>query len=150
MRRWSVVSILYFVGQTGADDFSDIVNGIVTVAAAFPGPQALPATLLGLALSYFDPFNCTGPVAVGNVIYPQNDLNNMNQNQKTCDSRTYSYEPPKMCGYRNSSYTVKYCLERLDPKPASGSAAVSFVPYSFLSFAALGVALLCGSYGLLV
>jgi hypothetical protein len=138
------------IAQSGADMFSDIVNGIVTVAAAVPGPQAPAARLLGLALSFLDPFNCTGPVAVGNVIYAQNDLNNMNQNQKTCDSQTYSYDTPNMCGFRNSSYTVKYCLERLDPKPASGSAAASFVPYSSTSFAALGVALLCGSYGLLM
>jgi hypothetical protein len=128
--------------------FLEIVQGIVTVAAAVPGPQAPAAKLIGLALSLIgDPFNCTGPVAVSNVIYTQDTLNKMDQNQKDCDQQTYSYETPLTCGLHNSSYTVKWCLERLDPK---SSAAASLALSSSPSFACLSVALLFGVYGLLM
>jgi hypothetical protein len=115
----------------------------VTIAATFPGPQALPAKLLGIVLGFLDPTNCTGPVVLGNIIYPKNDLKNMDQNQKVCDTKTYSIEKPGVCGLvtlsGNSSYSVKYCLEALDPK---SSAAANLVPSSLFSFAGLGVALL--------
>jgi hypothetical protein len=128
--------------------FLEIVQGIVTVAAAVPGPQAPAAKLISLALSLIgDPFNCTGPVAVSNVIYTQDTLNKMDQNQKDCDQQTYSYETPLTCGLHNSSYTVKWCLERLDPK---SSAAASLALSSSPSFACLSVALLFGIYGLLM
>jgi hypothetical protein len=126
----------------------EFVQGIVTVAAAVPGPQAPAARLIGLALSLIgDPFNCTGPVAVGNVIYTQDTLDKMDQNQKDCDQQTYSYETPLTCGLDNSSYTVKWCIERLDPKT---SAAASLALSSSLSFAGLSVALFFGIHGLLM
>jgi hypothetical protein len=77
-------------------------------------------------------------------------FNNMNQNQKTCDSQTYSYDTLNLYSLRYSSYTVKYCLEHLDPKPFQGSAAATIVPYFFLSFVGLGVVLIYGSYGILI
>jgi hypothetical protein len=98
--------------------------------------------------------DCTGPVALGNVIYAQDDLNKMDQDQKICDTKPYSFEKPGACSITslggNSSYTVKYCLQALDPKPAEKGAAANLVPFSFLSFAAFGVAVLFGSYELLV
>jgi hypothetical protein len=142
MRSWSVVGKLYPWTWRNLTLFPEFVQGIITVAGAVPGPQAPAARLLGLALSLIgDPLNCTGPVALGNIVYAQDTLNKMDQNQKDCGQQTYSHDTPITCGIHNSSYTVKWCLERLDAK---SSAATSLGLSSLLSFAGLIVALLYG------
>lgn len=139
--------------ETRADIFLDFVDGVVGIATKLPGAAGVAAGLLGAALEALDLFNCTGPVAVDNVIYAQADLNKMDQNQKICDTKPYSFEKTGSCFVTslggNSSYTVKYCLEALDPRPEKGAAA-NLVPFSYLSFAGFSVAVLFGSYGFLV
>lgn len=124
------------------------MRGVVTVAATVPGPQAPAARLLDVALnlfgdSLFQAFNCSGPVVVGNAVYTAESLNQMTQNQKICDTRTYAYETPFTCS--DSNYTVTYCLERLDAKT---SAAVNMRPNAMLSIGSLAMALLGGSFAL--
>lgn len=74
-----------------------------------------------------DLFDCSGPTVLGNVVYTQDTLKNMNQNQKDCADKTDTFESPNVvtCGPSNSSYTVTYCLERLHPK---SSAAMGMRP----------------------
>jgi hypothetical protein len=141
--------------MTRANIFLDFVDGVVGIATKLPGTAGLAAGILGAALDALDLFNCTGPVAIDNVIYVQADLNKMDQNQKICDTKPYSFEKTGSCLITslggNSSYTVKYCLEALDPKPAAKeNGAANLFPFSLLSFAGFGVALLYGSYELLV
>lgn len=131
--------------------FQEFMEGIVGVAAALPGPLAPIAKLLEIVTGFFtDLFNCGGPVFVGNAIYTPDNLNNFEQNQKACETRNYTY--PTSCAFEawDSNYTVTHCLERLDAKPASASAAVMSLPGLPLSLLGLAGALLYESFGYLV
>jgi len=116
------------------------VEGIVAVAAAVPGPQALPARLLSLAIGALgDLGNCTGAVVVGNALYTKDQMDNLEQNKPTCETKTYGYEVPLSC-FRDSNYSVTYCLERLEAKAESAAATSS--PTLAALVTALAVAIL--------
>jgi len=104
------------------------VEGIVAVAAAVPGPQALPARLLSLAIGALgDLGNCTGAVVVGNALYTKDQMDNLEQNKPTCETKSYGYDVPRQCAPltgANSNYSVTYCLERLEAK-AESAASIS-------------------------
>lgn len=119
---------------------TDFVEGIAAVAAAIPGPQAIPARLLSTVLGFIgNPLNCTGPVIVGNALYTKDQMDELEQNKPSCEIKSYGYESPFACAPtgQNSSYSVTYCLERLDAKSA---AAVSS-PNLFALVASLAVAI---------
>ena len=117
------------------------------VAAIVPGPQAPAAKVLSIVLGLIgDLFKCDGPVVVGNFVYASGDLNKLNQNEKACGTTPYTYEVPETCGFSNSSYTVTYCLERLDAK----SAAANLLPDLSIPLVSLAAVLLFGGYGLVV
>jgi len=105
-----------------------LVEGLVAVAAMVPGPQTLPAALFSTVLGFLDnPTDCTGPVIVGKADYTPEVLNNLEQNQQRCDSQSFEYDVGLLCAPSgaNSSYTVKYCLERLDAKAKSAATTSS-------------------------
>ena len=133
------------------EEFADaFVKGIVGLASAVPGPQAAPAKLLSLVLGYVgDLFDCSGPTVLGNLVYTQDTLKNMNQNQKDCADKTDTFESPNVvtCGPSNSSYTVTYCIERLDPK---SSAASGLRPGSLISLTGFMMAVVWGSVALIL
>ena len=113
------------------------VEGIVAIAGAIPGPQALPAKLLSIVLGATGNFlNCTGPVIIGNAVYTSDQLNDLEQNQEVCETKSFGYEVPFACSptLENSSYTVDYCLERLDAKSAAATSSPGLV-LLFTSFA---------------
>lgn len=113
------------------------VEGIVAIAGAIPGPQALPAKLLSIVFGATGNFlNCTGPVIIGNAVYTSDQLNDLEQNQEVCETKSFGYEVPFACSptFENSSYTVDYCLERLDAKSAAANSSPGLVPL-FTSFA---------------
>ncbi|KAL1601451.1 hypothetical protein SLS60_006366 [Paraconiothyrium brasiliense] len=119
------------------ESITGFVDGVADLASAVPGPVGLIGALVGF-LSGLS--NCTGPVVADNIVYDLAALNNMTQNQKTCNTKNYTYEPPTLfCGTGNSSYTVTYCLERLDAKT---SGAVGLLPGIFLGVTSLAVAIL--------
>jgi len=129
------------IGGLNTDDEDEelafnFVEGIAAVAAAIPGPQALPAKLLSIVLGAIgNPLNCTGPVIVGNALYTKDQMDELEQNKSTCETKEYGYDTPFACAPtgQNSSYSVTYCLERLDAKSAA--------PISSPSLAALATAL---------
>lgn len=107
------------------------------------------AKLFDIALGFFgdtlfQAFNCSGPVVVGNAVYTAESLNQMNQNQKACDTRTYAYDVATFSICSDSNYTVTYCLERLDAK----SAASSMRSDALLSTTSLALVFLGGAYAL--
>ncbi|KAF2128128.1 hypothetical protein P153DRAFT_358248 [Dothidotthia symphoricarpi CBS 119687] len=127
---------------------SQFLESIAGVAGKAPGILGLAADVLGTFLGFIGDFfeellDCAGAVVVGNAIYTPDTLNSLNQNQKICDTNDYSYSAPNVCGGGNSSYTVTYCLERLDAK----SAAANLLPGLFLPLFGLAVVLICGGYG---
>jgi hypothetical protein len=129
------------------------VSGIVTVAALIPGPHAPIAKLFELALSFFSEgfwaiFDCSGPVVLANVVYQLDALNNMTQNQKACDTKTYVNQTAEFKTCSTANYTVTYCLERLDRLDAKTSAASSMRPDAMLSITSLTMVLLGGAYAL--
>ena len=107
---------------------AEFVEGIVSVAAAVPVPQALPARLLSLAIGALgDLGNCTGAVVVGNALYTKDQMDNLEQNKPTCETKSYGYDVPRQCAPltgANSNYSVTYCLERLEAK-AESAASIS-------------------------
>ncbi|KAI4625142.1 uncharacterized protein J4E87_004988 [Alternaria ethzedia] len=106
----------------------DFVEGIAAVAAAIPGPQALPAKLLSIVLGAIgNPLNCTGPVIVGNALYTKDQMDELEQNKPSCETKEYGYDTPFACAPTGqiSSYSVTYCLERLDAKSAAAASSPS-------------------------
>ena len=79
--------------------------------------------MLGFIGNFFD---CTGPVIIGNAVYTSDQMNNLEQNQTTCETKSFVYEVPIpiICS-PNSNYTVTYCLKRLDAKVKSAAATSS-------------------------
>jgi hypothetical protein len=79
------------------------------------------AKLVELALSFFDGnlFNCDGHVAVDNPTYTADQLNGMELNRESCETKEYSLDVPNNCGYQDSTYMVTHCLTRLEAKPTS-------------------------------
>ena len=102
------------------------VNGVAEFASYVPGPVGI----IGAIVDFFsDLGNCTGPVVGDNIVYDPKALDNMTQGEKKCDTKNYTLESPSAvplvgCGFDNSSYTVTYCLERLDEKKTSGAGEV--------------------------
>ncbi|KAH6861041.1 hypothetical protein BKA58DRAFT_44965 [Alternaria rosae] len=133
------------IGGLNTDDEDEelafnFVEGIAAVAAAIPGPQAIPARLLSTVLGFIgNPLNCTGPVIVGNALYTKDQMDKLEQNKPSCETKSYGYESPFACAPtgQNSSYSVTYCLERLDAK----SAAAASSPSLFALVASLVVAI---------
>jgi len=121
------------IGGLNTDDEDEelafnFVEGIAAVAAAIPGPQALPAKLLSIVLGVIgNPLNCTGPVIVGNALYTKDQMDELEQNKPTCETKEYRYDTPFACAPtgQNSSYSVTYCLERLDAKSAAAASSPS-------------------------
>jgi hypothetical protein len=104
-------------------------------------------TLFGWISGLFD---CTGAVVVDRIVYYPDALNNLTQHQKLCDTKKYSFESPHdACGKENSSYSVTYCLERLDA-PDRKSAAVALLPGGGATLLSLAVVLLFGGFGVSV
>ncbi|RYN23433.1 hypothetical protein AA0112_g9341 [Alternaria arborescens] len=134
------------IGGLNTDDANEqlafsFVEGIVAIAGAIPGPQALPAKLLSIVFGAIGDFsNCTGPVIIGNAVYTLDQLNDLEQNQEVCETKSFGYEVPLLCSptFKNSSYTVDYCLERLDAKSAAANSSPGLVPL----FTSLAVAII--------
>lgn len=130
----------------GADSkLPEFTQAMFGVAAAIPGPQAPAATVLGMLVGYVPDFlNCTGPVAVGNVVYDANVLKNLTRGgEATCDTQHFLYKVPINCGFQKSNYTVNYCLARLNVQSTSATSAALTQPRGLpLVLATFGMVLL--------
>jgi len=112
---------------------------VTSVAENLPPIVSIPAAIIG---SITDLFNCTGAAAADIIGYDSKTLNDMAQNQQACNTKNYTYAPPKaFCGIDDSLYTVTYCLERLDAKP-SGSGTVNLMPGTFMMFVGFAVGMI--------
>ncbi|KAF1965174.1 hypothetical protein BU23DRAFT_628817 [Bimuria novae-zelandiae CBS 107.79] len=117
---------------------AEFVGGVAEFASNVPGPVGY----FGAIVDFFAGLaNCTGPVVADNIVYAPEALNNMTQNQKTCDTKNYTNASPGLfCGTGGSLYTVTYCLERLDA--AKTSDAVGLLPGKFLALVGFTVVIL--------
>ncbi|CAO2658243.1 Nn.00g059660.m01.CDS01 [Neocucurbitaria sp. VM-36] len=128
------------------DSIQGFFDGIASIAEALPGPLGL----VGIISSFFSSFlDCNGLVVVDNIIYTQDTLNNLDKDQLACETKNYTYPPPTLlgglipkCGFRNSSYTVTHCLERLDDKSIAASRGANWTPSLSLSLIGLAIVLL--------
>jgi hypothetical protein len=124
---------------------ASVVGAVTTLV---PGSK-----LIDLFFTFFgNPLKCDGSVVVDAIVYTNDTLNNMNQYQKNCTTKNYTYATSNIliCGTANSTYVVTYCLERLDAMPVKGAAVANVQPSVAMSLVGLGSAMLYGVFELFV
>lgn len=133
-----------------SEDAEKYVTAVLDVAALVPGPVGIAADLLSTVVQFFgDLFSCDGPVVFDNIVYSESALRDLEQNETICDTKNYTLEADSSLSCSNgSNYTVTYCLERLDAKPDSESAAMILASGLPLFIFSMGSAVFCMLFAL--